>query len=274
MPNYLYLVPSPIGNLSEVSPRIKEVLSSVDFIACEDTRNTSKLLNLLGISKPTLSCHEHNELSESVKIIKRILNGENCAYLSDAGFPCISDPGFLLTKECIENGIKVIPLSGPNAALLALIGSGLDTIHFMFYGFLDAKISKKETEIAGFLDFPYTIILYEAPHRINETLQSLYNILGNRKVCVARELTKMYEEFIRSDLKTLTETKREYKGELVIVLEGNKNVKVDSEIDQEILDKASLLIKEGYSKKETSQILTLLYKVNKNKLYKELIKND
>ena len=272
MPNTLYLVASPIGNLNDVSPRVKEVLSSVSFIACEDTRNTSKLLSLIGISKPSISCHEHNEKEESLKIIKRIQNGEDAAYLSDAGYPCISDPGFLLTQECIKNNIKVVPISGPNAALLALIASGLDTTHFMFYGFLDAKISKKEAEIAGFSKFPYTILLYEAPHRINETLSSLYKVLGNRKICIARELTKYYEEFIRSDLKTLVEENKEYKGELVIVLEGKKEEK-NFEISDELLLKAKEFEKLGYSKKDIASILSTFYKVNKNKIYKELIKD-
>ena len=272
MPNTLYLVASPIGNLNDVSPRVKEVLNLVSFVACEDTRNTSKLLSLIGIKKPCISCHEHNEKSESEKIVNRIKNGEDVAYLSDAGYPCISDPGFILSKLCIENDIKVVPISGPNAALMALIASGLDTNHFMFYGFLDAKISKKETEIAGFLNFPYTILLYEAPHRINETLTSLYKILGNRKIVIARELTKLYEEFIRSDLKTLCEEKHEYKGELVLVLEGNSKTN-NQEINEEIILKANKLLKLGYSKKDVASILSELFDINKNKLYKELIKN-
>ena len=192
MANTLYLVPSPIGNLNEISPRIKETLLSVDFIACEDTRNTQKLLSLIGISKACISCHEHNEQKESEIIVKKILNGQDCAYLSDAGFPCISDPGFLLVKECIKSNINIIPLSGPNAALLALIASGLDTDHFLFYGFLNPKISKKETEIEKLSSFPFTIILYESPHRINETIISLYKVLGNRQLVIARELTKKF----------------------------------------------------------------------------------
>lgn len=272
MANTLFLVPSPIGNLSEVSPRIKETLSSVSFIACEDTRNTQKLLSLIGIKKSCVSCHEHNEKNESEKIIARVLNGDDCAYMSDAGFPCISDPGFLLVKECIKNNIKVVPLSGPNAALLALVGSGLDTYHFLFYGFLDSKTNKKEAEIAGFLNFPYTIILYEAPHRINETIASLYKVLGDRKIVIVRELTKMYEEFIRSSLKELAENPREYKGELVLVLEGNKTLNEDNKIDNEILQKAKELEKLGYSKKDASAILATLFKLNKNQIYKELIK--
>ena len=146
MSGILYLVPSPIGNLQEVSPRVKEVLNLVDFVACEDTRNTSHLLSLLNISKKCVSCHEHNEASSSQNIVSSILDGKNVAYLSDAGYPCISDPGFILTKKAIENDIKVVPLSGPNAFLNALVGSGIDTSHFLFYGFLDSKASSREKE--------------------------------------------------------------------------------------------------------------------------------
>ena len=275
MANTLYLVPSPIGNLNEISPRIKETLLSVDFIACEDTRNTQKLLSLIGISKPCISCHEHNEQKESEIIVKKILNGQDCAYLSDAGFPCISDPGFLLVKECIKSNINIIPLSGPNAALLALIASGLDTDHFLFYGFLNPKISKKETEIEKLSSFPYTIILYESPHRINETIISLYKVLGNRKLVIARELTKKFEEFIRSDLKTLSSSNQEYKGELVLVLEGYKEIeKGNVSLDKNVLEKAKKLESLNYSKKEIASILSTLYELNKNQIYKELIKEN
>lgn len=275
MANTLYLVPSPIGNLNEISPRIKETLLSVDFIACEDTRNTQKLLSLIGISKACISCHEHNEQKESEIIVKKILNGQDCAYLSDAGFPCISDPGFLLVKECIKSNINIIPLSGPNAALLALIASGLDTDHFLFYGFLNPKISKKETEIEKLSSFPFTIILYESPHRINETIISLYKVLGNRKLVIARELTKKFEEFIRSDLKTLSSSNQEYKGELVLVLEGYKEIeKGNVSLDKSVLEKAKKLESLNYSKKEIASILSTLYDLNKNQIYKELIKEN
>lgn len=275
MANTLYLVPSPIGNLNEISPRIKETLLSVDFIACEDTRNTQKLLSLIGISKACISCHEHNEQKESEIIVKKILNGQDCAYLSDAGFPCISDPGFLLVKECIKSNINIIPLSGPNAALLALIASGLDTDHFLFYGFLNPKISKKETEIEKLSSFPFTIILYESPHRINETIISLYKVLGNRRLVIARELTKKFEEFIRSDLKTLSSSNQEYKGELVLVLEGYKEIeKGNVSLDKSVLEKAKKLESLNYSKKEIASILSTLYELNKNQIYKELIKEN
>ena len=255
MSGILYLVPSPIGNLKEVSPRTKEILSSVDFVACEDTRNTSKLLNLLNISKQCVSCHEHNEVSSSSKIIEALLNGENVAYLSDAGYPCISDPGYLLVKEAIKNEIQIVPLSGPNALLNGLVGSGIDTSHFLFYGFLNSKKSLREKELTELKNLPFTLIFYEAPHRINETLESMLNVLGNRPVCIARELTKKFEEFIRSDLKTLVEEKREYIGELVLIVDKNLDVKSDVSY----LDQFNKLVKEGYSVKDAINILSIIF---------------
>jgi 16S rRNA (cytidine1402-2'-O)-methyltransferase len=267
MSGILYLVPSPIGNLQEVSPRVKEVLNLVDFVACEDTRNTSHLLSLLNINKKCVSCHEHNEVSSSQNIVSSILDGKNVAYLSDAGYPCISDPGFILTKKAIENDIKVVPLSGPNAFLNALVGSGIDTSHFLFYGFLDSKASSREKELENLKDFPFTLIFYEAPHRINETLNSMYKILGNRKITIARELTKKFEEFIRSDLKTLVEENREYIGELVVVVEQAKNNLEDKDFKNEV----KKLVDSGYSLKDAINIVSILYGANKNKLKRELM---
>ena len=268
MSGILYLVPSPIGNLQEVSPRAKEVLSYVDYIACEDTRNTSKLLTLLNISKKCFSCHEHNEASSSSKIIDDLLEGKSIAYLSDAGYPCISDPGYLLVKKAIGNNVVVVPLSGPNAFLNALVGSGIDTSHFVFYGFLDSKETAREKELNELKDFPFTLIFYEAPHRINETLNSMYQVFGNRNVCIARELTKKFEEFIRSDLKTLVEEKRDYIGELVIIVEKNS----DTNNASNYFEQYQKLIEAGYSTKDAINIISLLFDVNKNSLKKELIK--
>ena len=267
MSGILYLVPSPIGNLQEVSPRVKEVLNLVDFVACEDTRNTSHLLSLLNINKKCVSCHEHNEVSSSQNIVSSILDGKNVAYLSDAGYPCISDPGFILTKKAIENDIKVVPLSGPNAFLNALVGSGIDTSHFLFYGFLDSKVSSREKELENLKDFPFTLIFYEAPHRINETLNSMYKILGNRKITIARELTKKFEEFIRSDLKTLVEENREYIGELVVIVEQAKNNLEDKDFKNEV----KKLVDSGYSLKDAINIVSILFGANKNKLKRELM---
>ena len=194
----LYLVPSPIGNLSDISKRIIDTLNSVDYIFCEDTRNTQKLLNLLNIKKTTISCHEHNEKEMSFKLISYLSEGKNIAYMSDAGYPAISDPGEILVKEVSKNNFKIIPLSGPTASLTALIASSLPTSHFLFYGFLSSKHSERIKEINELKSFPYTIIFYEAPHRINETLDDLYNTLGDRKITIARELSKEKKAVILS----------------------------------------------------------------------------
>ena len=200
----LYLVSTPIGNMQEVSPRTIEVLNSVDLIACEDTRVTGKLLSLLGISKELISLREHNEVSVSQEIVNKMHNGVKVAYMSDAGYPCISDPGSKLVKICLENDINITTISGPNAALNALVASGLCEDHFYFHGFLNAKESVKLEELRELGTKKETLIFYEAPHRIIKTLEAMYEILGNRKACLARELTKKHEEFIRLHLKELS----------------------------------------------------------------------
>ncbi len=267
----LYLVPTPIGNLSDVSKRVLAIFNLVDYVACEDTRNTSKLLSLLNISKPTYSCHEHNEVIASNKIIDDLKSGKNVAYSSDAGMPCISDPGFLLVKKCIENDIDVIPIPGANAALTALIASGLETSHFLFYGFLDAKISKKESELEGLKDFPYTLIFYESPHKIKDTLNSMLKILGNRKIVIARELTKIHEEFIRSNLNELVNTPFNYIGEMVLIVEGKKEKSPSIDINK-IKELYEKLINNNLSNKDAVNALSIIFNLNKNELKKLTIK--
>lgn len=263
----LYLVPSPIGNISEVSQRVKDILNNVSYIACEDTRNTSKFLSLINISKKTFSCHEHNEKEASKKIIDDLLNGENIAYLSDAGYPCISDPGYILVKEAIKNNITITPISGPNALLNALVGSSLDPSHFMFYGFLKSKQSERIQELNSLKDFKYTIIFYESPHRIKETLNDIYKIFGNRKISICKELTKLHEEFIRTDLKTITENYIEIIGEIVLVIEGKNNIEAEIS-DQEIIDKVNKLIENGLTKKDAILSISILNDINKNRIKK------
>lgn len=263
----LYLVPTPIGNLEDVTLRSKNILNEVNYIACEDTRNAQKFLNLINIKKATFSCHEHNELAASEKIIQDLLNGQNIAYASDAGLPCISDPGFKLVSECIKNNIKVVPLPGANAALTALIASGLETDHFYFYGFLNSQNSKKEAELEGLKKIPSTFILYEAPHRIEDTLKIMYKILGNRHICIARELTKLYEEFIRIELKDYEQILSNLKGEIVIVCEGNKEDET-SISNQEIINKVEQLIKANINKKDAIVAASILLNINKNYIKK------
>lgn len=217
----LYLVASPIGNLSEMTPRAIEVLSSCDLIAAEDTRNTGMLLSHFNIKKPMISCREHNEEEAAAKIIEEIKSGKQVAYLSDAGYPALSDPGQRLVARCLENGIKVSVTSGPCAAINALVCSGLDSSHFHFEGFLPAKESEKVAKLQSLLSLEETMIFYESPHRIDKTLFQMAAVFGERKAVIARELTKAHEEFIRDTLPNLCLIDKEtLRGEMVIVVEG------------------------------------------------------
>ncbi len=265
MKGKLYLIPTPIGNLDDVSKRFFDVVNECDYIACEDTRVTSKLLHLLNISKHYLSCHEHNEISASKKIIKDLIEGKIVGYMSDAGCPCISDPGSKLVEQAIENDIDVIPISGPSALINALIASGLDTTKFIFYGFLPPKKKAQLNELETLKTIPFTLIFYESPHRINQTLNSLYEVFGNRKITIARELTKLHEEFIRRDLKTFIDVPREFIGELVLVIEGNKE-KLDV-ASVEIISMYIKYIEAGFSSKDAILATSIALNVNKNLVY-------
>ena len=262
----LYLIPTPIGNLKEVSPRFYEAIEDCSYLACEDTRNTLKLLNILNISKKCISCHEHNEKSSSINIINDILDGKTIGYLSDAGYPCISDPGYILVKEAINKGITIVPISGPNAMLNALVGSGLNTDHFFFYGFLSAKSSQRKKELFSLKTIPFTIIFYESPHRIKETLKDIYDVFGDRKVSIARELTKLHEEFIRDSLKNIIEQNQTFIGELVIVIEGAQNTKEEINKDS-IINLYNKFLENGFSKKDSILATSLSLNIRKNELY-------
>ena len=265
----LYLVATPIGNLQEVSPRTIEVLSSVDLIACEDTRVTGKLLSLLGIKKDLISLREHNEVSTSHEVVEKIKNGIKVAYVSDAGYPCISDPGSKLVKICLENDINITSISGPNAALNALVASGLCGDHFYFHGFLNAKESVKLEELRELAFKKETLIFYEAPHRIKKTLEALYEIFGDRKACVARELTKKHEEFIRAGLKTLSEIDPEtLKGEMVIVVEGSSGEEKPIISNTDIVNMVKSMVESGMSTKDAIKKVSEMTKFNKNTIYK------
>lgn len=218
----LYLVPTPIGNLNEISSRIKETLEKADVIACEDTRNSGMLLKKLGISKPLIAHHEFNQVNSAQGILSLIQDGKSVAVISDAGYPLVSDPGAVIVKEAIEHDVPVISMSGPNAAINALVASGLDTNHYLFYGFLDAKSSKRKTQLQTLESFPYTMIFYEAPHRISAMLSDLKDVLGNRNICLARELTKLHEEYLRGSIAEVLEAVPDLKGEMVVVVEGKR----------------------------------------------------
>ena len=259
----LYLIATPIGNLKEMSPRALEVINEMDIIAAEDTRNAFSLLANYGIKKELFSLREHNEVEASKHLLEKIKEGKKVAYMSDAGYPCISDPGYSLVQEMIKNDIAVSTISGSSAFINALVASGLDTKHFYFYGFLPAKESEAKEEISSFKDKKETIILYEAPHRIMKTLNLLRDVLGNRYVCLARELTKLNEEYIRGTLDELLEIdEATIKGEIVLIVEGNKEKSIVD--DKEIKARVAYLVALGLSQKDAIQVTSEEFKINKN----------
>ncbi len=268
----LYLVASPIGNLKEFPLRAIETLREMDYIACEDTRNAGKLLKFFDIEKPLLSCHEHNEEEASAKIIALLLAKKKVAYLSDAGYPAISDPGSRLSRRCLDANIKVSVINGPNAAIMALVASGLPTEHFYFYGFLESKESARRKELESLKDFKETIIFYESPHRIGKTLTDLAAIFGeNRRISIGRELTKKHEEFIRGTLKDVLSLPMEtLLGEMVLVLEGQKETKKieEKDIASSLKEKLQTLKAKDAIKETASELA-----IPKNEVYDFYLKN-
>ena len=224
MPGTLYLVATPIGNLADITHRALQVLKDVDLIACEDTRHTHKLLNHYGVNTKTISYHEHNEQQRAAELIDRLQQGTNIAVVSDAGTPSISDPGFRLVRAAIENEIVVVPVPGPSALITALIAAGLPTDEFFFAGFLPSRTSARRTRLTELQSIPGTLIFYEAPHRLAQTLKDAYEILGEREAVVARELTKLHEEIRRGRLSELTTDyteKTDARGEIVVLIDRN-----------------------------------------------------
>jgi len=268
----LFLVATPIGNLSEVSDRTLDTLRNVDVIACEDTRNTLKLLSHFDIHTRMISYHNFNEEESSKGIIKLLEEGNNVALVSDAGYPLISDPGYLLVNEVIENGFNITTVSGPNAALNALVASGLETNHYLFYGFLNAKASQARKELEQLKGFPYTLIFYEAPHRIEKTLKLMYEVLGDRKACLARELTKLHEEYHRGSLDKLSEL-HDLKGEMVLIVEGEKKVDKEADLEQ-LLEEVGQLVESGLKSKQAVNEVSRRYGYSKNVLYNAYLKKD
>lgn len=222
MPGILYVVGTPIGNLEDMSVRAVRTLGKVDFIAAEDTRVTLKLLNHFEIKKPMVSYHEHNAREKGGEILTRLLAGESCAIVTDAGMPCISDPGEDLVRLCAQNGIDTRVIPGPSAAISALALSGLDTSKFVFEGFLNPQKNTRLERLEELRREKRTIIFYEAPHKLCDTLRAMYQVLGDRRITLARELTKIYEEVVRTTLSQAIELyeQKAPKGEFVLVVEG------------------------------------------------------
>ncbi len=263
----LYLIATPIGNLSEFSPRALKIVEEMDYIAAEDTRHSGELLASFGLKKAMISCHEHNEEEAAGKIIALLKEGKKVAYMSDAGYPAISDPGQRLVKRLIHEGIKVSTISGPNAALNALAASGLDSRHFYFHGFLPAKDGERKKELASLKQKQETIIFYEAPHRIEKTLKDLAEIFGSREATLARELTKTHEEFLRGNLQEFAEIDpATLKGEMVIVVEGNKE-KTISYSEDEIFASLKERIAQGEKAKDAAKELAETVGLSKNQIY-------
>lgn len=269
----LYVVGTPIGNLSDLSPRAAQTLSEVDFIAAEDTRVTVKLLNHLGIKKPMISYFEHNKQFKGEIICDRILSGESCAVVTDAGMPCISDPGEELIKQCAERGIKTEVVPGPSAVISALCVSGLSTGRFTFEGFLSVNKKSRKDHLESLLNEKRTMIFYEAPHKLANTLSDFYKTFPDRKLTIARELTKLHEEIIRT---TTTEAFEKYadsslKGEIVLVLEGSSEVALQEYTLEDAVALARKMIDEGAKPTQAAKDAATLTGMKKNDIYRELI---
>ena len=275
MSGILYLVATPIGNLEDITFRAINILKEVDLIVAEDTRHTLKLLNHYEISKPLISYHRHNEEIKVEGLIEKLKKGQNIAVVSDAGTPAICDPGEVIVKEALKENIKVIPIPGACAFVNALVASGLDTKEFVLYGFLSINKKIRKEKLEQIKKENKTIILYEAPHKLKNTLEDLEEILENRKIVIARELTKIHEEFIKGTAKEILEKYTEPKGEHVIIIEANP-IKQE---DEEKLKINNMTIEEhykyyenkGFAKNEIIKKIAKDKGVNKNEIYKLFI---
>ena len=273
MSGILYVTGTPIGNLSDFSPRAAQTLNEVDFIAAEDTRVTLKLLNHLGIKKPMVSYYEHNRRERGEMICERIEQGENCAIVTDAGMPCISDPGEDLVKLCAERGIKTVVIPGPSAVVSALAVSALPTGRFTFEGFLSVNKKSRGEHLKSLLREKRTMIFYEAPHKLPATLKDFYDTFGDRKLSIVRELTKIHEEVIRTTTKLAAEQLSDgsVKGEIVLVLEGAEEDTAESYTLEDAVEMARQLIAGGEKATDAAKQAASMTGLKKNEIYRELI---
>ena len=270
----LYLVATPIGNLEDITLRALRILKEVDYIAAEDTRNTLKLLNHFEIKKPLISNHRHNEEDRENSLIEKLKDGKNIAVVSDAGTPGISDPGEVIAKRAIEENIEVIPIPGACAAINALIASGLNTKEFVFFGFLPLNKKLRKEKLEEIKNENKTIIIYEAPHKIKDSLNDLKNVVGDRKIVLARELTKIHEEFIRGNIDEIIEKSENLKGEMILLIEGNNEVNNENILNNLSLEEHyNVYEKQGLDKKEIIKKIAKDRGVNKNEIYQYFLKN-
>ena len=264
----LYLVATPIGNLEDITLRALNILKNVDLIAAEDTRNTLKLLNHFEIKKTLISYHRHNEEEKQNGLIEKLKEGKNIAIVSDAGTPGISDPGEVVVKKAIENQIEVIPIPGACAAINALIASGLDTKEFSFFGFLPLNKKLRKEKLDEIKNETRTLIIYEAPHKLKDTLMDLKVIIDDRKIVLARELTKIHEEFIRDDIEKLIEKSNNLKGEMIILIEGCKKIEKENILNNLSLEEHYKYYENlKFEKKEIIKKIAKDRNVTKNEIY-------
>lgn len=269
----LYIVATPIGNLEDITLRAIRVLKEADFIAAEDTRHTLKLLNHLDISKPLISYHRHNEDVKADVLIEKLQEGRNIALVSDAGTPGICDPGEEIIKKCIELEINIVPIPGACAMINSLICSGIDTKEFTFLGFLPLNKKLRKNKLAEIEKDNKTIIIYEAPHKLETTLKDLKQVLNkDRRIVLAREITKIHEEFIRGNIDELIEKIQDIKGEIVLVIEGNSDISEENELNKlSIEEHYKFYENQGFSKKDIIKKIAKDRNVNKNEVYQKFI---
>ena len=271
----LFLIPTPIGNLEDMTYRAVRTLQEVDVVAAEDTRHTGVLLQHFNIVKPMISYHEHNKVDKGIELIGRLLEGQSVGLVSDAGMPAISDPGEDLVKEAIDVGIPIVPLPGANAGLTGLIASGQNTKEFHFIGFLPKRKQNVKEVLSRIATYEGTLIFYEAPHRIEETIQNLYEGLGNRPITVGRELTKKFETFSRTTLLVLRNDFSQIveKGEFVLLVGGKETVTDETKVEEVVLsplEAALALIEEGVPKKEAARQIAKERGLSRRDIYNEI----
>ena len=261
----VYVIPTPIGNMEDITLRAINILKLVDVIFCEDTRVTSLLLNHLNIKKKLISSHKFNEEKNDSKLLDYLKEGKNVGIATDRGTPIISDPGYELVKVAIENNYNVVSLPGPTAFVPALTSSGLSPMPFTFYGFLNSKKSKKIKELENLKNREETLIFYEAPHRINKTLQNMLKIMGNKTISISREISKKFEEIYRGKISDIKKEMLEIKGEIVIVVSGN--IFKNTYDNLTIIEHVNLYIKEGIDKKEAFKLVAKDRNMKKSDVY-------
>ena len=275
MSGKLYICPTPIGNLEDMTYRTIRILNEVDLIAAEDTRHSIKLLNHFEISKPLTSYHEHNKDSKGGYLINKLLEGENIALISDAGMPGISDPGEEIIKQAIEHNIDIEVLPGATASITALVGSGLETAKFAFEGFLDRDKKVRRNQLEELKEERRTIIFYESPHRLKDTLKDMLKVLGNRRIAVNREITKKYQEIIREDIETVINifNEKEVKGEFVLIVEGFKGEKTVQNSYEDLTEREYVitLMENGMDKKDAIKTVCKDRKLKKDVVYKQVL---